>query len=258
MSVQNFDIICIMKISDLKIIIENLRGSYKKFADSLDEYPILGVTYPTHYGYIKGYVSEDNQDLDVFIGNGSLLGYIKVRRDDTPEGIETKVFLHISDDEYNKIIEIYEPVLSEKEVIETEDDFLSFLESFKDKRPILGVILIGVSSLEKAKDFYVNAFGMVIDEFRPPFMEGYLGDGLIFNIEENTSTRDAGWAERNVGTYKNTVLSVKDIFSFLQKVESSGGSIIKKPEEMPWGYLEAQITDLDKNLFVVEQEIKSL
>jgi hypothetical protein len=45
-----------MKILDLKIVIENLRGSYKKFADSLEEYPILGVTFPVHYGYIDGYI----------------------------------------------------------------------------------------------------------------------------------------------------------------------------------------------------------
>lgn len=247
-----------MKITDLKIIIENLRGSYKKFADSLDEYPILGVTYPTHYGYIKGYVSEDNHDLDAFIGNGSLCGYIKVKRYDFPNGIETKVFLHISDDEYKKIIEAYEPVLSENTIIEKEDALISFLENFKDKRPTLGVILIGVSNLEKAQDFYVNAFGMIIDEFRPPFMEGHLGDELIFNIEENTSTRDAGWLKRNVGTYKNTILSVDDISYFLQKVELCGGSIVQKPEEVPWGYLEAQITDLDNNIFVVEQKIKNL
>ena len=65
-----------MKLFDLKIVIENLRGSYKKFADTLEEYPILGVTFPVHYGYIDGYIGEDTHDLDVFVGSGEIHGII--------------------------------------------------------------------------------------------------------------------------------------------------------------------------------------
>lgn len=243
-----------MKINDLKIVVENLKGSYKKFADTIEEYPILGITYPTHYGYIKGFASEDNEDLDVFIGSGSLFGYIKVKRDDTPNGIETKVFLNISDEEYRQITEVFSPVLSESNTFNTDDEFLSFLMQFKDKRPNLGVILIGVKDLNKANDFYTTAFGMIVEDFRPPFMEGRLGDGLIFNIEEDTEDRDEKWAERNIGTYKNSVLSVNNIDQFIQNVKRAGGSVAKEPVQMPWGYIEAHITDLDGNIFVVEQE----
>ncbi len=35
-------IIFFIQITDLKIVIEYKRGSYKKFADSLEEYPVLG------------------------------------------------------------------------------------------------------------------------------------------------------------------------------------------------------------------------
>jgi len=245
-----------MEIKDLRFVIENLRGSYKKFTDSLDEYPILGVTYPTHYGYIKGFVSEDNHDLDVFVGDGQLFGYIRVKRDDVPNGIETKVFIHISEKEYEEIKQAYKPVLAEINTFSNETEFISFLNTFKDCRPNLGVILVGVKNLTKSKDFYEKAFGMIIDEFRPPFMEGHLANKLIFNIEENIETRDEKWAERNIGTYKNTVLSVTDINDFIEKVKSAGGLIIKDVEKKPWGYLETQIADIDGNIFVVEQEIK--
>src|SRR5688500_16476752 len=100
-----------MKISDLKLVIENPSGSYKKFADSLDEYPILGVTYPTHYGYIEGFASEDGHDLDVFIGNGDIYGKLKINRDDVPGGIETKFLLGISQDELAAIKEQFAPVI---------------------------------------------------------------------------------------------------------------------------------------------------
>jgi lactoylglutathione lyase len=244
-----------MKLSDLVIIIENLRGSYKKFADSLDEYSILGVTFPTHYGYIKGYISEDNHDLDVFVGNGSLFGFIKIKRDDVPGGIETKVFLHISKDEYTEIENAYMPVIETITLLPDENTFLSFLQKFKDMRPNLGTVLIGVQNLEKSKMFYENAFGMIIDEFRPPFMEGHLGDNLVFNIEENDDIRDVGWKERNIGTYKNSILSVPDMKLFIQKVRAHGGSLIQEPKKMPWGYTEAHIIDPDGNIFVIESKI---
>ena len=96
---------------------------------------------------------------------------------------------------------------------------------------------------------------MIIEEFRPPFMEGHLGDELTFNIEENDAARDSEWANRNIGTYKNSILSVPDIGIFIDKVKQAGGSVTKEPTKMPWGYLEAHVTDLDGNTFIVEQLI---
>ena len=119
-----------MLISDLKIVIENLTGSYKKFADSLDDYPILGVTYPTHYGYIEGYASEDGHDLDVFIGNGQLFGLIRVERDEIEGGLETKFLLGVNKVEADKIAEQFGPVV---ESIETFDQptFFDKIQKFK-------------------------------------------------------------------------------------------------------------------------------
>ena len=53
---------------------------------------MLGVRFPTEYGYIKGYTSEDGHDLDVFVGSGKVVGYMHMKRDDSPNGIETKPF----------------------------------------------------------------------------------------------------------------------------------------------------------------------
>jgi hypothetical protein len=119
-----------MEIKDLRIVIENLRGSYKKFADSLEEYPILGVTYPTHYGYIEGFIGEDGHDLDVFVGNGHLNGYIKVSRDDAQNGVETKMFVQISEQEYEEVLQIFKPVIIESRVFKNDNEFLSFLNLY--------------------------------------------------------------------------------------------------------------------------------
>lgn len=119
-----------MNISDLEIVIENLSGTYKKFADSLDEYPILGVTYPTHYGYIKGYKSEDGHDLDVFIGNGEFFGLMKVKRDEIPGGIETKFILGVSSKEFEEIKQQFELVIAEVKTFD-QDGFFKRIMSFK-------------------------------------------------------------------------------------------------------------------------------
>lgn len=119
-----------MNISDLEIVIENLSGSYKKFADSLEDYPILGVTYPTHYGYIKGYKSEDGHDLDVFIGNGDIFGWMKVKRDEIPDGIETKFIIGVNKKEFDEIKQQFGPVIAELKSFD-QNEFLERIQLFK-------------------------------------------------------------------------------------------------------------------------------
>lgn len=118
-------------IQDLKIIIENPKGSYKKFADSLEEYPILGVTFPCDYGYIDGYIGEDEADLDVFVGSGNILGYITVRRDDVEGGLETKMFLHISENDLEEIKNQYGPVIDSVCMLSSEQEFMNYIQKFK-------------------------------------------------------------------------------------------------------------------------------
>lgn len=115
---------------ELKFVIENPKGSYKKFADTLDEYPILGVTFPTHYGYIDGYMSEDHHDLDVFIGSGNLFGILRVKRDDVPGGIETKVMFYVTEKEYEEIEQAYKLVIHEMKTL-NEEEMVQLVTSFK-------------------------------------------------------------------------------------------------------------------------------
>ena len=116
-----------------KIVIENPKGSYKSFGIEHDpvwkNYPLSGVIYPVDYGYIEGYKSEDDHDLDVFIGSGGLNGYIKIWRYDMP--IETKVALDVTKKEWNAITKIFSPVIREKKLFDTYSEFHKFLSLYK-------------------------------------------------------------------------------------------------------------------------------
>lgn len=116
-----------------KIVIENSKGSYKSFEIENDpvwkNYPLAGVTYPVDYGYIEGYKSEDGHDLDVFVGSGTLNGYIKIWRYDVP--IETKFALNVTQKEWDEIVEIFSPVIKEKKVFDTTEEFEKILSSYE-------------------------------------------------------------------------------------------------------------------------------
>jgi hypothetical protein len=119
--------------NNLKITIENSKGSYKSFEIENDpiwkNYPLAGVTYPVDYGFIEGYKSEDNEDLDIFIGSGDLNGYIKIWRCDVP--IETKFILNATKAEWEEIVNIFDPVIKEKKLFESEKDFTDTLNTYK-------------------------------------------------------------------------------------------------------------------------------
>ncbi|MEK7102966.1 MAG: VOC family protein [Patescibacteria group bacterium] len=113
-------------------------------------------------------------------------------------------------------------------------------------------ILIGVSDLKKVKPFYQKLFGIIFDEFRPPFAS-FMFDGLEFNIEEDAPYRDRKWAKRNIGTRKNISFEVDSLDQFLKKAQKIGGKVIKSVEVKPWGWSEAVIADPDGNEFIIEQ-----
>lgn len=113
------------------IVVENQRGTYKNFHASND-YPLKGVTYPTDYGYLPGYLGEDGADLDVFIGpkEDGQSGYIRVARPDTENG-ETKFFVNTTTEEAKAIGEAFTPVLIETHTYPDRTDILEAIKPFK-------------------------------------------------------------------------------------------------------------------------------
>ncbi len=115
------------KVLDFEINYEFEAGEYKHFTDNLD-YPLKGVTFPTKYGCVKGYLGEDGDDLDVFVGTGNLFGYIKVSRLDVK--VETKFCVNLTEDEFKKVVEVYKPVLVENKNL-SQDEFIREVLKFK-------------------------------------------------------------------------------------------------------------------------------
>lgn len=98
--------------------IENPRGSYKQFADNSDPYPLKGVTYPVDYGSIEGYTGEDGDPLDIFVGTGTINGYLTVWRTDVPS--ETKIMYHVTEAEYQSILTVFSPVVITADRLDTQ------------------------------------------------------------------------------------------------------------------------------------------
>lgn len=117
---------------DLIIKIENKAGAYKSFhteGDSVwEKYPLKGVMYPVDYGYIEGYEGEDGAELDIFVGTGTLLGFIKVWRLDVPE--ETKMFRNLTEQELNSVLTEFKPVLVTHKILD-EESFYKLVDAFK-------------------------------------------------------------------------------------------------------------------------------
>ncbi len=120
-------------ITSKEIVIEQPAGTYKSFEIENNpvwkDYPLSGVIYPVDYSYIKGYTSEDNDDLDIFVGSGALCGYIKIWRCDVP--LETKIIYKVTPGEYDTIIKTFKSVIKEKRVFENKTLFNAFFKAYK-------------------------------------------------------------------------------------------------------------------------------
>jgi predicted enzyme related to lactoylglutathione lyase len=120
--------------------------------------------------------------------------------------------------------------------------------------PKLGPIIIGTSNIEKAKKFYSAVFGITIESEDTNYVSARGVDGTHLELEEDSENRFPRWAERNIGTYKNSEFSVPDINSFLDSVVQNGGKIMSNPVARPWGDMAAEFADPDGNIFLISQK----
>ncbi len=112
--------------------LEKNPGEYKDFHIAPDDpYPLKGVTFPTYYGDIKGYVGEDGHDLDIFVGTGGIFGFFQVYRSDVVGGIEHKFCVNITESEEFAILEAFRPVLREHGRFDSYDDLVKAILPFR-------------------------------------------------------------------------------------------------------------------------------
>ncbi len=112
--------------------IEKHTGERKDFGLSPDDpYPLRGVTYPSDYGDIEGFIGEDGANLDFFIGTeGDKYGFIRVYRPELEDG-EHKFYALLTDDQVQSVQTEFAPVLIEHVSLDSEQDLLRAIEPFR-------------------------------------------------------------------------------------------------------------------------------
>jgi len=122
------------------------------------------------------------------------------------------------------------------------------------QHPRLGPIIIGTADMERAKRFYTTVFGITIESEESNYVSARGADGTHIELEMDSENRFPKWAERNIGTYKNSEFHVPNMQSFLESVVAQGGSVVSKPVARPWGDIGAEFADPDGNIFLVSQK----
>ncbi len=117
----------------------------------------------------------------------------------------------------------------------------------------LDSIIIGVKDIELAKIFYMGVFDFIGETQSPHYLSGHIWWTHV-EIEEDSPYRFPNWAKHHIGTYKNSEFLVSDMSEFLWKVTKYGGNIISEPKMVPWWSLNAEIADIDGNIFPVHQK----
>jgi hypothetical protein len=96
-------------------------------------YPLKGVTYPVDYGHIIGYTTEDDHELDLFVGSTpeGLIGYVLVfRGEDKPN--EHKFLVGLTDKEWQSVQAELEPVLIGHDTFADLSGLLDAIKKYKD------------------------------------------------------------------------------------------------------------------------------
>ena len=107
---------------------------------------------------------------------------------------------------------------------------------------------------ERAKRFYQAVFGVVIEREDGAHYTLARGvDGTRIELEGMSEHRFPGWAERHIGTYKNSEFAVTDIQAFVASVVEHGGRIVTPPVARPWGGFGAEVADPDGNVLPISQ-----
>lgn len=97
-------------------------------------YPLKGVTYPVDYGNIPGYTTEDNHELDLFVGNDpdGEAGSLVVDRGSSI-GHERKFYVALTKDELTLVLQQLQPVLIDHQELSDVPSLIEAIAPYKDK-----------------------------------------------------------------------------------------------------------------------------
>jgi catechol 2,3-dioxygenase-like lactoylglutathione lyase family enzyme len=123
--------------------------------------------------------------------------------------------------------------------------------------PQISAITLGVSDVNRAKQFYSEGLGCPIEKDYPGFVSFNLGDGssALALYPWDALADDAGVASDGSGfrgiTLNYIVPSTEQVDDVLAQAERAGGTIVTPAQRAPWGGYFGYFSDLDGYLWKV-------
>ena len=117
-------------------------------------------------------------------------------------------------------------------------------------------IMLGVADLARAKAFYADGLGCVIEKDYPKFVAIRLGEGSssLALYPREAAAQDAGVSSEGSGfrgvSFHYITPSRDAVDELLRKAEAAGAEIVKPAQAFPWGY-SGYFSDPDGNLWKV-------
>jgi catechol 2,3-dioxygenase-like lactoylglutathione lyase family enzyme len=119
----------------------------------------------------------------------------------------------------------------------------------------LSLITLGVADLARARAFYEDGLGWTRGNTEDE-VAFYQLQGMVLALWERSElAADAGIAD-NGATFSGLALayngrSREEVDAVVEEFTSAGGSVIKTPEETPWGGYSGYLADLDGHVWEV-------
>jgi len=108
--------------------------------------------------------------------------------------------------------------------------------------PRITAVMLGVRDLDRAKAFYGDGLGCKIAQDYPGFAMFDLGEGSsqLALYEWNAAAQEAGVSAEGSGfrgvSLHFIVGSNEEVDDAIRRVEKAGGSVVKEPADVQWGY----------------------
>lgn len=121
--------------------------------------------------------------------------------------------------------------------------------------PKVSTIMLGVRDMARAKKFYVEGMGAAIQQDYPGFVLLNLGEGSssLALYEWDAAAQDAGVSPEGSGfrgvSFHFITDSSEAVDDVIAKAETSGGTVVRKPEKAPWGGYFGYFADPDGYLW---------
>ena len=106
----------------------------------------------------------------------------------------------------------------------------------------VSAIMLGVSDLARAKQFYGEGLGCTIDQDHPHFVSFDLGDGSssLALYEREAAAQDAGVSPEGSGfrgvSFHYIVPSSEAVDEVMGSAVAAGGAVVKEAAPTQWGY----------------------